>query len=161
MSLKEKNFKSLLKVKNDPLIIKITNLLMLNGKRSKAEKVIVKTFQVIDQLYPGQAMRIFYLAAVAAKQDIAVRIKPKPKNRRKKQSFDIYLPRLISSRSGFNLGIRSLVKESRDRSRITFVPLWESLSNELLNAAQNKGLVVSNRYKVNKLAVSNKRRGYF
>ena len=106
-------------------------------------------------------MRIFYLGVIAVKQDIAVRLKPKPKKRRNKQSFDVYLPRIISPTRGLGLGIRSILKTSKERSQQSFLPLWESLSQELLQASQNKGEVVLKKYSVSKLALSNKRRVHF
>ena len=150
-----------LKIKSDPLVKKMINLLIKDGKRSKAEKVLFKSFQALDKNYPGQSIHIFYLAIIAVKQDIAVRLKPKPKKRRNKQSFDIYLPRIISPVCGLNLGIRSILKASQARSRQSFLPLWESLSIELLQASQNKGEVVTKRYNISKLAASNKRRVHF
>ena len=157
---KNNNIYSLI-FKSDPLVTKMINLLMCHGKRSKAEKVLSKAFQVLDKKYPGQALHIFYLAVIAVRQDIAVRLKPKPKKRRNKKSYNVYLPRLISPVCGLSLGIRSILKESRDRSKASFSPFWESLSQELLEASQNKGKVIANRYRVNKLAVSNKRRVHF
>ena len=155
------NFVYLNRIKSDPLITKMINLLMRHGKRSKSEKILFKAFQALDKVYPGQATRIFYLAIIAVKQDIAVRIKPKPKKRRNKQSFNVYLPRVISPTCGLSLGMRSILKTSRERSLLSFSPLWESLSQELLQASQSKGKVVAKRYKVNKLAISNKRKVHF
>lgn len=150
-----------LRFKSDPLVTKMINLLMRDGKRSKAEKVLSKALQDLDKKYPGQALYIFYLAIIAVKQDIAVRLKPKPKKRRRKQSYDVYLPRVISPVCGLNLGIRSILKASRERCQVSFSPFWESLSQELFEASQEKGEVVAKRYKINKLAVSNKRRVHF
>ncbi len=163
MLIKEKKNNSIssLRIKSDPLVTKMINLLMCHGKRSKAEKVVSKALQVLDKDYPGQALHIFYLAIIAVKQDIAVRLKPKPKKRRNKQSYNIYLPRVISPTCGLSLGIRSILKASQERSRSSFLPFWESLSQELLQASQDKGDVVAKRYSVNKLAVSNKRRIHF
>lgn len=155
------NYINSLRIKSDPLITKMINLLMRHGKRSKAEKVVSKSLQALDKDYPGQAINIFYLAIIAVKQDIAVRLKPKPKKRRNKQSYNVYLPRVISPSCGLSLGIRSILKLSRERSQSSFLPFWESLSQELLQASQNKGEVVAKRYSVNKLAVSNKRRIHF
>ena len=155
------NFVHLNRIKSDPLVTKMINLLMRHGKRSKAEKILFKALQALDKVYPGQASHIFYLAIISVKQDIAVRIKPKPKKRRNKQSFNVYLPRVISSTCGLSLGMRSILKTSRERSQLSLSPLWESLSQELLQASQSKGKVVEKRYKVNKLAISNKRKVHF
>nr|QWK44564.1 ribosomal protein S7 [Ecklonia radicosa] len=145
--------------KSDPLIKKMINLLMRDGKRSKAETVLNKTLQSLDSEYPGRAIDIFYLGIFAVRQDIGVRLKPKPKTRRNKQSFNVYLPRVISPICGLHLGMRSLLKASRDRSSLS--PLWENLSKELLKASQNNGEVIDKRYSLNKLAGSNKRRIHF
>ena len=148
-------------LRSDPLITKMINLLMRHGKRSKAEKVLSKALQTLDKEYPGQALEIVYLAILAVRQDVAVRLKPKPKKRRNKQSYNVYLPRVISPVCGLSLGIRSILKASKERSQASFSPFWESLSQELLQASQNKGEVVAKRYSVNRLAVSNKRRVHF
>nr|YP_011008255.1 ribosomal protein S7 [Hapterophycus canaliculatus]WBP70156.1 ribosomal protein S7 [Hapterophycus canaliculatus] len=162
MLVKEKNTKIYgSRIKSDPLVKKTINLLMKDGKRSKAEKVLFKSFQALDKDFPGQSINIFYLAIIAVKQDIAIRVKPKPKKRRNKQSFNVYLPRVISPIRGLGLGIRSILKSSKERSHQSFTPLWESLSQELLQASQNKGEVVAKRYSVSKLALSNKRRVHF
>lgn len=147
--------------KSDPLVTKMINLLMRHGKRSKAEKVLFQAFQALDKKYPGQAFKIFYLAIIGVKQDIAVRLRPKPKKRRIKQSYNVYLPRVISPACGLSLGMRSILKASREESQLSFSPLWESLSQELLQASQDKGRVVAKRYSDNKLAFSNKRRVHF
>ena len=148
-------------LRSDPLITKMINLLMRHGKRSKAEKVLSKALQTLDKEYPGQALEIVYLAILAVRQDVAVRLKPKPKKRRNKQSYNVYLPRVISPVCGLSLGIRSILKASRERSQTSFSPFWETLSQELLQASQNKGEVVAKRYRVSRLAVSNKRRVHF
>nr|WBP69841.1 ribosomal protein S7 [Costaria costata] len=158
-SKKQKRSIKFLGIKSDPLVKKMINLLMRDGKRSKAENVLNKALQSLDKDYPGQAIHIFYLGILAVRQDIGVRLKPKPKTRRNKQAFNVYLPRIISPICGLNLGMRSLLKASRDRSMTS--PLWENLSKELLKASQNKGEVVSKRYSLNKLAMSNKRRIHF
>lgn len=150
-----------LRIKSDPLATKMINLLMRHGKRSKAEKVLSKSLQALDKAYPGQSLSIFYLAIIHSKQDISVRLKPKPKKGRKRESYNIYLPRVISPACGLNLGIRSILKVSKERSQASSQPFWESLSQELLQASQNKGEVIAKKYKIHDLAVSNKRRIHF
>lgn len=150
-----------LRFKSDPLAAKMIHILMRHGKRSKAEKVLFKALSALDKAYPGQAMTIFYLAVISAKPDIAVRLKPKPNKSRNRHSFNVYLPRVISPARGLSLGIRSILKSSQDRAKSSFSPFWESLSQELLQASQNKGEVIGKKYKIHGLAVSNKRRVHF
>ena len=64
---------------------------MRDGKRSKAEQVLNKVFQVLDEKYPGRASHIFYFSVFEAKRDIGICLKPKPKpkKRRKINPFDL------------------------------------------------------------------------
>ena len=158
---KKKNVPIFSKLKNDPLVKKMINLLMRHGKKSKAEKVLFKAFEILDNEYPNKALKIFYFAVIAVKQDIGVSLKPKSKKGRRKHSYNVYIPRTISAVRGLSLGIRLIVKASREHSRAYFCPFWESLSQELLQASQNKGEVVAKRYSNNELAISNKRRVHF
>ena len=63
-------FFSFLDIKSNPLVKKMINLLMRDGKRSKAEQVLNKVFQVLDEKYPGRALHIFYFSVFEAKRDI-------------------------------------------------------------------------------------------
>ncbi|CAN0442853.1 unnamed protein product, partial [Ectocarpus sp. 8 AP-2014] len=42
------NFVHLNRIKSDPLVTKMINLLMRHGKRSKAEKFLFKALQALD-----------------------------------------------------------------------------------------------------------------
>ena len=39
---------------------------MRDGKRSKAEQVLNKVFQVLDEKYPGRALHMFYFSVFEA-----------------------------------------------------------------------------------------------
>ena len=92
---------------------------------------------------------------------LSVRLKPKSKKSRKRESYNTYLPRIISPICGLNLGIRAILRASKERSKTSSLPLWESLSYELLQASQNRGDVIAKKYKIHDLAVSNKRKVHF
>nr|YP_011008324.1 ribosomal protein S7 [Scytothamnus australis]WBP70295.1 ribosomal protein S7 [Scytothamnus australis] len=140
----------------DPLFRKMVNLLMRNGKRAKAEKVLYKAFDILDREYPGRALHIFYFGVFEARRDVGIRMKPKPKKRRQANSYNVYVPFSISPSRGLSLGMRALLKASLVSSPSQ--PLWETLSRELLQASQRKGDVVAERFSLNKLANSNRRR---
>lgn len=145
-------------VKSDPLVKKMINLLMRDGKRSKAEKVLNKAFQALDRKYPGRSLHIFYLGIFEAKRDVGVRLKPKPKTRSKVIPYSVYIPFIISPIRGLNLGMRAILKASKERS--SSLPFWENLSQEFIQASQGKGEVITNKYILNRLAGSNKRRAH-
>lgn len=155
LNVKVKENFNFLGIKKDPLVGKMVNLLMKNGKRSKAEKVLNKAFQMLDEKYPGRALHIFYFGVFEARRDIGIRLKPRVK---KRGAFSVYLPYTISAVRGLNSGMRALLDASRRRSTVR--PFWENLSQEILESSLGKGEVVAKRYSLNKLAYSNKRRVY-
>nr|YP_009330413.1 ribosomal protein S7 [Coccophora langsdorfii]ANS72185.1 ribosomal protein S7 [Coccophora langsdorfii] len=155
-NIKKKRIFNFLGIKKDPLVGKMINLLMKNGKRSKAENVLNRVFQILDEKYPGRALHIFYFGVFEARRDIGIRLKPRPKKRRIDNTFSVYLPYMISSSKGLNLGMRLFLESSRRRS--TSRPFWDNLSQEILESSLGKGEVVTKRYSLNKLADSNKRR---
>ena len=151
----KENF-NFLGIKKDPLVGKMVNLLMKNGKRSKAENVLNKAFQILDGKYPGRALHIFYFGVFEARRDIGIRLKPRAKKRRRANTFSVYLPYAIPAVKGLHLGMRALLDASRKGPSSKY--FWENLSQEILEASLGKGEVVTKRYSLNKLADSNKRR---
>ena len=156
LNVKLKETFNFMGIKKDPLVGKMINLLMKNGKRSKAEKVLNSAFQLLDEKYPGRALHIFYFGVFEARRDIGIRLKPRAKKRRAVNTFSVYLPYTISPVRGLNSGMRALLAASRRRSATR--PFWDNLSQEILESSLGKGEVVTTRYSLNKLANSNKRR---
>lgn len=132
---------------DDPLIKKMVNLLIRDGKKSKAEKLFRKLFLFIQKAFPGQALHIFYLAVFNTQILVGNRIKPRGKKYRKafsgKESF---VPRFFSHQRSQTLAIRSLVVAGR--KRLNSKSLYENLSQEIIQAALRKGEIVSNKYAV-------------
>nr|QWK44985.1 ribosomal protein S7 [Analipus japonicus] len=154
VTLKE-SFK-FLGIDKDPLVRKMVSLLMRDGKRPKAEKVLYKAFESIDEDFPGRSLHIFYYGLFEARRDIGIRLKPKPKKRRNVTIYNSYVPYRISPICGLHLGMRALLKASKERS--SSLPFYVNLSQELVEASLGKGDVVAKRYRLNILAESNKRK---
>ena len=72
--------------------------------------------------------------------------------------YNVYIPYTISPTRGLNLGMRAILRASRDRSLSS--PFWANLSKEFIEASQGKGDVISKKYILNRLAGSNKRRAH-
>lgn len=143
--------------KLDPLISKMVNLLMKEGKKEKAEKILYKIFYFLEENYPGEALNILYLSVFNTQTFIGVRLKAKGKKfRRKIKVKDIFTPYfLLDTRSQY-LAIRALFISGQNRSLTR--PLWENLSEEFLEAAFYRGNIVEKHYDIHKIANNNKRR---
>ena len=139
----------------DPLLAKMIKLLMRQGNRSKAEKTLNKTYNIIEEKYPGQGLKIIYLGINEAKREVGLRV---IKHRSKKKSI-YYVPFIVSPIRGLNEGIKAIFKESKKGS--AFFPIWENLAEEIIKASLGIGKVVSEKYKINKIALRYKYRSHF
>lgn len=144
--------------KTDPLTSKMVNLLMREGKKEKAEKFLYRIFYFIEESYPGEALHIFYLAVFHTQTFMGVRVKAQGKKyRRKIKVKNIFTPHFLLDTRGQTLAIRALFISGKNRSLSR--PLWENLSEELIEAAFNIGNVVDKKYETHKI-VRNSKRSY-
>lgn len=142
--------------KIDPLTSKMANLLMREGKKEKAEKFLYKIFHFIEESYPGEALNIFYLAVFHTQTFMGFRAKAQGKKyRRKIKVKNIFTPHSLSDTRGQTLAIRALFISGKNRSLSR--PLWENLSEELIEAAFNVGNVVDKKYETHKIVKNSKR----
>ncbi|CAL8412644.1 unnamed protein product [Dictyota dichotoma] len=140
----------------DPLVRKIVNLLTKNGKKSKSEKILIKIFFFIQANYPGQVLRIFYLAIYNSQLFVGIRLKSKGKKyRRSTGSKDSFVPYFIKSNKSQTLAIRSILGVGKQGN--SFLNVWENLSQELLDASLIKGETLYHRYNVHNLSGLNRR----
>nr|QWK44950.1 ribosomal protein S7 [Protohalopteris sp.] len=157
MSLVKTNKQLYFSFKLDPLILKMVNLLMREGKKEKAEKILYKIFYFLEENYPGEALNILYLAVFHTQTFMGARLKAQGKKfRRKNKVKNIFTPYfLLSTRSQIS-AIRSLFFSGQNRSLSR--PLWENLGEEFLEAAFNKGNIIEKRDEIHKIVKNNKRR---
>lgn len=142
----------------DPLVIKIVNLLMKNGKKIKAEKILRKIFFTIQYNYPGQVLHILYLAIFNAERLVGARIKPKGKKfRRTIHTKDRMVPYLITRERSQIMGIRSIFLEGRNSRNLSNKPISFVLSQELVLSANFKSGALENMIKSYSIYKNNKR----
>lgn len=143
--------------KLDPLISKMINLLMKEGKKEKAEKILYKIFYFLEENYPGEALNILYLAVFNTQTFIGVRLKAQGKKfRRNTKVNNVFTPYFLLDTRSQVLAIRSLFIAGQNRSSSR--PLWENLSEELLEAAFYRGSIVEKCHDTHKIANNNKHR---
>ncbi len=142
----------------DPLARKMINLLIRDGKKSKAEKLFGRLFLFIQKAFPGQALQIFYLAVFNTQILVGNRIKPRGKKyRRASLGKESFIPYFFTYQRSQSLAIRSLVVAGRQRLSSNSKPLHENLAREIISAASQKGDIVSSKYGVYTQAGLNRR----
>ncbi|MGY9003357.1 MAG: 30S ribosomal protein S7 [Rhodospirillales bacterium] len=130
----------------DLVVSKFTNCLMLDGKKSAAEKILYGAFDLIEKKAGADPLKSFHEAIDNVKPAIEVRS-------RRVGGATYQVPVEVRTSRRQALAIRWIVDLARKRSENT---MTERLSGELMDAANNRGAAVKKREDTHKMAEANK-----
>ncbi len=130
----------------DVVLTKFMNSLMLDGKKSVAERIVYGAFEAIEERAKTDALALFHEALDNVKPAIEVRS-------RRVGGATYQVPVEVRSERAQALAIRWLIIAARKRNETTMVG---RLSGELLDAANNRGAAVKKREDTHKMAEANK-----
>lgn len=133
-------------VYNSVLVQRFINRLMVDGKKSVAERIFYMAMQQVEARAKRPAIEVF---------DQAVRnVMPVIEVRPRRVGGSTYqVPVEVRPERKISLAIRWLVTNARKRSGRTMI---ERLAGELLDAANNTGASVKKREDVHRMADANK-----
>jgi small subunit ribosomal protein S7 len=132
---------------NSALVTKFIGSVMSAGKRSTAERILYKSFEMIQEKTGEEPLKVFKKALDNAKPALEV------KSRRVGGS-NYQVPIEVSQNRRLSLAIRWLV--SYARSRGDGKTMEERLANELLDASNMRGGAVKKREDTHRMAEANK-----
>jgi small subunit ribosomal protein S7 len=127
-------------------VARFTNKMMLDGKRSLAERIIYDAFDIIEAKQKRPPLEVFEQALKNAMPTIEV----KP---RRVGGSTYQVPVDIRGERRSALAMRWLIKSARSRSGHS---MSEKLANELMDAAAGQGATIKKREETHKMAESNK-----
>ncbi len=130
----------------DIVVTKFMNQVMLHGKKAVAEKVVYGAFDNIEKKLRKSPVEIFHTALDNIRPEMEVRS-------RRVGGATYQVPMDVRPARAQSLAIRWLVDFSRKRSEKTMV---DRLTNELLDAFENRGGAVRKREETHKMADANK-----
>ena len=130
-----------------PLVTKFINTIMQEGKRSTAEKILYRSFDIIKERSGDDPLKIFKKAVDNVKPSLEV------KSRRVGGS-NYQVPIEVNPNRRLSLSIRWLVSFSRSRG--DGKTMQEKLANELLDASNLRGGAVKKREDTHRMAEANK-----
>ena len=130
----------------DPVITKFINCLMMQGKKSAAERIVYSALDTIGQRSGGDPQKMFHDALDNVKPSVEVRS-------RRVGGATYQVPVEVRPLRRQALAIRWLIDTARGRSENT---MTDRLSNELLDAANNRGTAVKKREDTHRMADANK-----
>ena len=136
----------------DLVLSKFINIMMLDGKKSLAEKIVYRAIERAGTVIKNkEPIDIFLQALNNIKPGIEVRS-------RRVGGATYQVPVEVKSKRGQALALRWLMDATRKRKHKTMA---EKLYYELLDASQNKGAAIKKREDTHKMAESNKAFAHF
>jgi len=131
----------------DVVLSKSMNALMYDGKKSVAEAIVYGALDVVKRRIPNaDPLRVFHEAIENVKPAVEVRS-------RRVGGATYQVPVEVRAERRQTLAIRWLIEASRKRSEHT---MRDRLSNELLDAANNRGAAVKKREDTHRMAEANR-----
>ncbi|HMK30297.1 MAG TPA: 30S ribosomal protein S7 [Terriglobales bacterium] len=133
-------------VYNSELVTKFVNSLMWEGKKSTAEAVFYGAMNKMQEKGGDEALKLFKKAVENCKPLLEVKT-------RRVGGANYQVPVEVNADRRTSLAIRWLITYARTRAEKGMV---EKLTNELLDAANNRGGAVKKREDVHRMAEANK-----
>ncbi|MEO5667805.1 MAG: 30S ribosomal protein S7 [Bdellovibrionota bacterium] len=135
----------------DRVVAKFMNDIMIDGKKSVAEKILYGAFDIIEEKLKDDPLKIFKKALNNVKPALEVRS-------RRVGGATYQVPVEVRPERRQSLASRWIVQYSKERQGKN---MTERLANELLDAAENRGGAIKKREDVQKMAEANKAFSHF
>ena len=127
-------------------VSRFINKLMLDGKRSLAERILYDAFETIESKQKRPPIEVFEQALRNAKPSLEV----KP---RRVGGSTYQVPVDVRNERGMALAMRWLIRAARAR---TGRSMSEKLANELMDASTGQGATIRKREETHRMAESNR-----
>jgi len=128
------------------LVNKFVNSMMWDGKKNTAQGIFYKALENLQQKGGDEALKLFKKAVENAKPLLEVKT-------RRVGGANYQVPVEVNPDRRTSLAIRWLITYARGRAEKGMV---DKLTNELLDAANNKGAAIKKKEDVHRMAEANK-----
>ena len=135
----------------DEVVSKFMNNLMVDGKKSTAERIVYGAFDQIEGKLKTDPIKVFHDAIDNVMPSVEVRS-------RRVGGATYQVPVEVKAKRAQALALRWLMDATRKRKNKTMA---EKLYAEILDASQNKGSAIKKREDTHKMAESNKAFAHF
>ena len=128
------------------ILAKFVNIIMYDGRKATAEKIIYKTLNKIKEKTKNDPIKIFNEAIENIRPNLEVRS-------RRVGGATYQVPVEVRTKRSQTLALRWLLEATRKRKNKT---MSDKLFNELMDASQKKGAAIKKREDTHRMAESNK-----
>ena len=131
---------------NDPLVQKMINCVMWDGKKSVAEKIVYGALDILRERLKDDPLKIFHKAID--------NVKPILETRPRRVGGATYqVPVEVRPERQISLAIKWIINAARNRSG---KPMKERLAEELIDAFHNRGAAVKKKEETHRMAEANR-----
>ena len=131
---------------NSKLVTKLINTVMLDGKRGKAQTIVYKAFNMVQEKTNENPNDVF----TKAMENVTPAIEVKS---RRVGGANVQVPVEVSATRGEALALRWLVGAARTRGGKSMA---EKLANEIIDASNEQGAAFKKKEDVQRMAEANK-----
>jgi small subunit ribosomal protein S7 len=147
------------KINPDPIyknimVARLINKVMLNGKKSVAQKEVYEAFDLIREKQKEDPQAVFEKALDNIRPTMEVRP-------RRIGGAAYQVPMNVRGARRDSLAIRWLVQMSRARPNSNYHTYAEKLAAEIIDASRGEGLAVKKRFDVERMAEANRAFAHF
>ncbi len=137
---------------NSKVVAKFINMVMLEGKKSIAERIVYGAFEIVQKnLNEPDILKVFYKALDNARP----RLEVKP---RRVGGATYQVPIEVRQERGTSIALRWIRDFSQNRKG---KPMQEKLADEIIAAYKGEGSAIKKRDDTHKMAESNKAFAHF
>ncbi|MEX0387414.1 MULTISPECIES: 30S ribosomal protein S7 [Spiribacter] len=133
------------------MLTRFVNMIMRDGKRAVAEKIVYGALDRIAEKNPGDPMEVLETALENVRPVVEVKS-------RRVGGATYQVPVEVRPQRRNTLGMRWVIEAARKRSEAT---MGHRLGNELLEAAEGRGSAVKKREDTHRMAEANKAFSHF
>lgn len=137
---------------NSKVVAKFINMVMSDGKKSKAEEIVYDAFELIKaKANEPDALKVFYKAL----ENVRPRLEVKP---RRVGGATYQIPIEVKTERGISMALRWIRDFAQSRKG---KPMVEKLADEIFSAYKGEGSAIKKRDDTHKMAEANKAFAHF
>lgn len=133
-------------VYNSKLVTKAINAVMYEGKKSLAQNIVYKSFDLIKKKTNEEGIDVFKKALENIMPSLELRV-------RRVAGSNFQVPTPVSKERRQTLGLRWLILSARKRNEKS---MTEKLANEIIDASKSTGAAFKKKEDTHKMAEANK-----
>ncbi|MEI8350332.1 MAG: 30S ribosomal protein S7 [Candidatus Omnitrophota bacterium] len=136
---------------NSPVIGQMVNIVMQDGRKTKAQGIIYRAFGIVEEKMKEDPMKIFFAALENARPRLEVRP-------RRIGGATYQVPMEVPQDRGISIALRWIRAYARTKKG---KPMEVKLAEEIISAYKNEGAVIKKKEETHKMADANRAFAHF